>query len=104
MLCNFPFKVVENVCPSFDNMIKWDVSSISSEFMLWMSHNHVQPGSTSLVGILSSSANESMISQLVDRSSSKYVRLLVELCMILILEIKPITPAATRQVWETSTD
>lgn len=64
-------------------MIKWDVASISSEFVLWMSDDHAQPGSTSLVGILSSSAFESMISKLVDKRLSKCVRLLVRLTSFL---------------------
>lgn len=79
----FPFTVVEKVCPSFDDMIKWDVGSISSEFVLWMSADDAQTGSTSLVGILSSSAFESMVSKFVDRSLSKHVRLLLELTSFL---------------------
>lgn len=74
-----PFTVVENVYPSFDDMINWDVGSISSEFVLWMSDDHAQPGSTSLVNILSSSAFESMISKFVGRCLSKHLRLLIEL-------------------------
>ena len=60
-------------------MIKWDVRSISSEFVLWMCDDHAQAGATSLVGILSSSAFESMISKFVDRSLSENLRLLVKL-------------------------
>lgn len=64
-------------------MIKWDVGSISAEFVLWMTDDDALPGSTSLVGILSFSAFESMISKFVDRSLSRNVRLLVELTSIL---------------------
>lgn len=59
-------------------MIKWDVRSISSEIVLWMTDDDAQAGSTSLVGILSSSAFESMLSNYVDRSLSRNLRLLVE--------------------------
>ena len=64
-------------------MIKWDVASISSEFVLWMTDDDAQSGSTSLVGLLSSSAFESMISKFVDRSLSKNVKLLVQLTTFL---------------------
>lgn len=64
-------------------MIKWDVGSIALEFVVWMSADDAQTGSTSLVGMLSSSAFESMISKFVDRSLSRYVRLLVELTSFL---------------------
>ena len=83
LLGNYPFSVGENVCPAFDEMIEWDVRSISSEFVLWMCHDHAQTGSTSLVGILSSSAFENMISKFVNRSLSKHVRLLVKLTSVL---------------------
>lgn len=83
LLGNYPFSVGENVCPAFDEMIEWDVRSISSEFVLWMCDDHAQTGSTSLVGILSSSAFESMISKFVNRSLSKHVRLLVKLTSFL---------------------
>ncbi len=83
MIGNHPFIVADNSCPSFDAMIKWDVGSISSEFVLWMTDDDAQPGSTSLVGILSSSAFENMISKFVDRSLSKHVRLLVKLTSLL---------------------
>lgn len=83
ILCRSPIIAVKNVCPSFDDMIKWDVGSISAEFVLWMSDDHAQPGATSLVGILSSFAFESMISKFVDSSLSKHLRLLVELTSIL---------------------
>ena len=82
MLGNLPL-VAENASSSFDDMIKWDVRSISSEFVLWMSDDDAQPGSTSLVGILSSSAFECMISKFVDSSLSRYARLLVKLTSIL---------------------
>ena len=83
MISSHPFIVADNFCQSFDAMIKWDVASISSEFVLWMTDDDAQPGSTSLVGILSSSAFENMISKFVDRSLSKYVRLLVKLTSLL---------------------
>lgn len=83
MIGSHPFIVADNFCPSFDAMIKWDVGSISSEFVLWMTEDDAQPGSTSLVGILSSSAFENMISKFVDRSLSKHVRLLVKLTSLL---------------------
>ena len=73
----------ENVCPSFDDMIEWDVASISSEFVLWTSDHDAQPGSTSLVGILSSSAFERMIFKFVDQRLSKHVMLLVRLTSFL---------------------
>ena len=79
MISNYSLIAAESACPSFDDMIKWDVGSISSEFVLWMSDDDAQPGSTSLVGLLSSSAFEGMISKFVDRSLSKHVRLLVKL-------------------------
>ena len=48
-----------------------------------MTDDHAQPGSTSLVGILSSSAFESMISKFVGESLSKHLRLLVKLTSFL---------------------
>ncbi len=62
-----------------------DVGSISSEFVLWMTDDHAQPGSTSLVGILASSTFESMISKCVNESLGKNVRQLVRLTSILYL-------------------
>ncbi|CAD6577888.1 MAG: hypothetical protein ASARMPRED_008441 [Alectoria sarmentosa] len=82
ILGNLPL-VADNASSSFDDMIKWDVRSISSEFVLWMSDDDAQTGSTSLVGILSSSAFECMISKFVDSSLSRYTRLLVKLTSIL---------------------
>ena len=79
MISNYSLIAAENDCPSFDDMIKWNVGSISSEFVLWMSDDDAQPGSTSLVGILSSSAFEGMVSKFVGRSLSKHVKLLVKL-------------------------
>lgn len=72
-----------DICQPFNNVIQWDVGSISLEFVLWMTDDHAQPGSTSLVGILSSSAFESLISKFVDESLSKHVRLLVETTLYL---------------------
>ena len=78
ILGSSPINLVQNNCPSFDDMIKWDVGSISSEFVLWMTDDHAQPGSTSLVGILSSSAFENMISKFVGENLSKHLRLFVK--------------------------
>lgn len=83
ILGKYPLNVVENICPSFDDMIEWDIRSISSEFVLWMCDEHAQTGSTSLVGILSSSAFESMLSKFVGGTLSKHVRLLVKLTSFL---------------------
>ena len=83
ILGNYPLSVVEKICPSFDDMMAWDVRSISSEFVLWMCDEHAQTGSTSLVGILSSSAFESMLSKFVGGTLSKHVRLLVKLTSLL---------------------
>lgn len=83
ILGTYPFEIVEDVCPSFDDMIEWDVRSISSEFVLWMCDEHAQTGSTSLVGILSSSAFERMISRFLSGSLSKHVKLLVRLTSLL---------------------
>lgn len=83
ILGNHPLSIVENVCPSFDDMIEWDVRSISSEFVLWMCDEHAQTGSTSLVGILSSSAFESMLSKLVGGALSRHLKLLVKLTSFL---------------------
>lgn len=72
---------------AFDERIKekmtWSVDSISSEFVRWMSDGDAEQGTTSLIGLLSSIAFESLISECYDKSLGKDLRLLVEVTSIL---------------------
>lgn len=69
----------EGMSSFFEDAMQWDVHTLCSELILWMSDNDAQPGSTSLVGILSSIAFELLIFPFVGRDLSMHLRLLVEL-------------------------
>lgn len=68
----------QNYLTPCEDYIRSDLSSLCEEFELWMLDDHASPGSTSLVGILSSFAFESLISPFFHQDFGRHLRLLVE--------------------------
>lgn len=66
-----------------DDEIEWNVHTICSEITLWMFDDDAEQGSTSLVGILSSSAFQRLISNYLDRVLCNNLRVLVKASSIL---------------------
>ena len=63
----------------FDAELQLDVHTLCSELALWMFDEDAQPASTSLVGIFSSSAFESLVQRSLGVDLGRHLRLLVEL-------------------------
>lgn len=61
----------------------WNVHDLCSEFVLWMFDQDARPGTTSLVGILSSLAFERLISPFVPRGIIMHLRPFIELTAFL---------------------